>query len=59
MPPVLPSGLEAFTDHVIPLLRKRGVFRTEYTRTHAARALRDPRPENHFTATARGGLVPA
>jgi N-acetyl-S-(2-succino)cysteine monooxygenase len=22
MPPVLPSGLEAFTEHVIPLLRK-------------------------------------
>ena len=31
MPPVLPSGLEAFTEHVIPLLRQRGVFRTEYT----------------------------
>jgi FMN-dependent oxidoreductase (nitrilotriacetate monooxygenase family) len=33
MPPVLPSGLEAFTDHVIPLLRKRGLFRHDYTGT--------------------------
>jgi hypothetical protein len=48
MPPVLPSGLEAFTDHVIPLLRRRGVFRTEYT----GRTLREhygvPRPQNVF-----------
>ena len=48
MPPVLPSGLEAFTDHVIPLLRQRGVFRTEYS----GRTLREhygiPRPENVF-----------
>ena len=41
MPPVLPSGLEAFAEHVIPLLRRRGVFRTEYTGAHPARALRD------------------
>jgi len=52
MPPVLPSGLEAFTEHVIPLLRQCGVFRTEYT----GRTLREhcgiPPPENVFT-TAR------
>ena len=45
--------------HVIPLLRKAGVFRTEYT----GRTLREhygiPRPENQFTAADRGGLVPA
>jgi hypothetical protein len=44
---------------VIPLLRKAGVFRTEYT----GRTLREhygiPRPENRFTAADRGGLVPA
>jgi FMN-dependent oxidoreductase (nitrilotriacetate monooxygenase family) len=59
MPAALPSGLEAFTEHVIPLLRKAGVFRTEYT----GRTLREhygiPRPENQFTAAARDGLVPA
>ncbi len=30
MPPVLPSGLEAFVDHVVPILQRRGLFRTEY-----------------------------
>jgi FMN-dependent oxidoreductase (nitrilotriacetate monooxygenase family) len=33
MPAVLPSGLEAFTEHVIPLLRKRGLHREDYTGT--------------------------
>ena len=27
---IYPSGLAAFVDHVIPLLQKRGIFRTEY-----------------------------
>lgn len=31
MPPYLPGGLEDFVDHVVPILRKRGLFRTEYT----------------------------
>jgi FMN-dependent oxidoreductase (nitrilotriacetate monooxygenase family) len=31
MPPVLPSGLEVFVDQVVPILRARGLFRTEYT----------------------------
>ncbi|WP_437798323.1 LLM class flavin-dependent oxidoreductase [Sorangium sp. So ce693] len=46
MPPVLPSGLEAFVEHVVPILQKRGLFRTEYT----GQTLRDnyglPRPAN-------------
>lgn len=33
MPPLLPSGLAAFVDHVVPILRSRGLFRTEYTAT--------------------------
>lgn len=33
MPPVLPSGLTVFVDEVIPILQKRGLFRTEYTGT--------------------------
>ena len=37
MPPVLPAGLEDFVDHVVPVLRRRGLFRTEYT----GRTLRD------------------
>jgi len=30
MPPILPAQLETFVDHVIPLLQKRGLFRTQY-----------------------------
>jgi len=50
MPPLLPSGLEEFVEHVVPLLQKRGLFRTEYT----GHTLRDhyglPRPQNQYTA---------
>ncbi len=31
MPAVLPSGLEIFVEEVIPILRRRGLFRCEYT----------------------------
>jgi hypothetical protein len=48
MPPVLPSGLEAFVDLVVPILQERGLFRTEYT----GRTLREHyglgRPDNRF-----------
>lgn len=30
MPDVFPSGLELFVDHVVPILRDRGLFRREY-----------------------------
>jgi len=30
MPAVLPSGLEAFVDHVVPVLQQRELFRREY-----------------------------
>ncbi|MGP8009870.1 MAG: LLM class flavin-dependent oxidoreductase [Acidimicrobiales bacterium] len=50
MPPLLPSGLELFVEHVVPILRDRGLYRREYTGT----TLRDhyglPRPTNqHLT----------
>lgn len=48
MGPLLPSSLEHFVDHVIPILRSRGLFREEYSGT----TLRDhydlPRPVNRF-----------
>lgn len=44
MPPYYPGGLDVFTSTVVPILRSRGLFRTEYTGT----TLRDhfglPRP---------------
>jgi FMN-dependent oxidoreductase (nitrilotriacetate monooxygenase family) len=48
MPPVLPWMLEVFVAEVVPLLRKRGLFRSEYT----GETLRDhyglARPEARF-----------
>ncbi|MES4893312.1 LLM class flavin-dependent oxidoreductase [Streptomyces sp. NPDC096012] len=53
MPAVLPSGLEAFVGHVVPILRARGLLRAEYG---ARRTLREryglPRPANQYTAPA-------
>jgi hypothetical protein len=44
MGPALPRSLEQFIDHVVPLLQRRGLFRTEYS----GRTLREhygiPRP---------------
>jgi FMN-dependent oxidoreductase (nitrilotriacetate monooxygenase family) len=52
MPPVLPAGLTAFVDEVVPILQRRGLFRTGYE----GRTLRDnyglPRPANRNTRTA-------
>ena len=49
MPPVLPTGLDDFVDHVVPELQRRGLFRTEYTGT----TLRDhyglARPADQFS----------
>ncbi|MEU5984553.1 LLM class flavin-dependent oxidoreductase [Streptomyces sp. NPDC047434] len=49
MPPVLPTGLAAFVDKVVPILQERGRFRTEYT----GGTLRDhyglPRPAGSLT----------
>jgi FMN-dependent oxidoreductase (nitrilotriacetate monooxygenase family) len=37
MPPILPQGLEAFAELVVPELQRRGLFRTDY----AGRTLRE------------------
>jgi hypothetical protein len=31
MPPHLPGGFEVFADEVVPILQRRGLFRTEYS----------------------------
>jgi alkanesulfonate monooxygenase SsuD/methylene tetrahydromethanopterin reductase-like flavin-dependent oxidoreductase (luciferase family) len=52
MPAVLPSGLDAFVEHVVPLLRARGLLRTEYG---PRRTLREryglPRPANQYLSS--------
>ena len=54
MPAVLPSGQETFVDHVVPVLRARGLFRTEYTGS----TLRDhyglQRPLNRYSGALAG-----
>lgn len=54
MPPILPTGLTDFVDQVVPILQKRGLFRTEYE----GRTLRDnlglKRPANRFAAIGAG-----
>ena len=52
MPDVLPEGLEVFVEHVVPLLRRKGIFRQAY----AGRTLRD-----HFglvRPSVRPGVAP-
>ena len=50
MPPWLPGGFEAFASEVVPILRRRGLFREDYEGT----TLRDhyglPRPESGYAA---------
>jgi FMN-dependent oxidoreductase (nitrilotriacetate monooxygenase family) len=48
MPDAFPSGAEIFVDHVVPLLRKRGVFRTEYTGTTLREHLGLSRPSSQY-----------
>ncbi|MGW3305789.1 LLM class flavin-dependent oxidoreductase [Streptomyces sp. NPDC001073] len=59
MPAVLPSGLDAFVDQVVPLLRARGLLRTEYgPRTTLRERYGLPRPTNQYTRpTTQPALV--
>jgi FMN-dependent oxidoreductase (nitrilotriacetate monooxygenase family) len=52
MPAHSPGGLAAFVDHVVPILQRRGLFRTEYE----GRTLRDHyglnRPQSRYARSA-------
>jgi FMN-dependent oxidoreductase (nitrilotriacetate monooxygenase family) len=48
MPAVLPSGIEAFADRVVPILQERGLFRTAYTGSTLREHYGLPRPANRF-----------
>ncbi|MGW6448319.1 LLM class flavin-dependent oxidoreductase [Lentzea sp. NPDC055074] len=50
MPAVLPSGLERFADEVLPILRRRGLFRSEYTGTTLREHYGLQRPVSQFAA---------
>jgi len=55
MAPWLPGGLQDFIDHVVPQLRKRGLFRTEYKGATLREHLGLKRPR-HPAARARDAL---
>ena len=46
--PYLPEGLDDFVDRVIPVLQRRGLFRTEYEGKTLRENLGLPRPKNRF-----------
>ncbi|MGY4976744.1 LLM class flavin-dependent oxidoreductase [Streptomyces sp. 900105755] len=48
MAPALPSGLAAFVDHVLPILRAKGLFREEYEGTTLREHYGLPVPANQF-----------
>jgi FMN-dependent oxidoreductase (nitrilotriacetate monooxygenase family) len=48
MPDMFPSGAEIFVDHVVPELRKRGIFRHEYTGNTLRHHLGLERPRSQY-----------
>jgi FMN-dependent oxidoreductase (nitrilotriacetate monooxygenase family) len=52
MPAALPSGLEEFVDHVVPLLQARGLFREEYTGSTLREHYGLARPANQYARLA-------
>jgi len=53
MPPVLPTGLDDIAELLLPELRRRGLFRSEYSGTTLRDHLGLERPENRYRETAR------
>jgi FMN-dependent oxidoreductase (nitrilotriacetate monooxygenase family) len=51
MPAVLPSGLGLFVDHVVPILQRRGLFRSEYEGTTLREHYGLARPDNRNSST--------
>jgi FMN-dependent oxidoreductase (nitrilotriacetate monooxygenase family) len=51
MPPWLTGGFEVFVEEVVPILRRRGLFRTEYTGSTLREHLGLDRPASQYTRT--------
>jgi len=52
MPAVLPSGFELFAEHVVPILRQRGLIRDEYTGTTLREHYGLPRPASQYAGSS-------
>jgi alkanesulfonate monooxygenase SsuD/methylene tetrahydromethanopterin reductase-like flavin-dependent oxidoreductase (luciferase family) len=57
MPPVLPEMLDVFIAEVVPLLRRRGLFRSGYDGAMLRDHYRLPRPDLNFVAGPQDRLV--
>lgn len=53
MPPYLTGGFDTFVSEVVPILRKRGLFRQEYSGSTLREHYGLPRPESVFAADQR------
>jgi FMN-dependent oxidoreductase (nitrilotriacetate monooxygenase family) len=51
-PPILPGGLTTFVEQVVPVLQRRGLFRTEYDLGTLRERYGVARPEDHFPEPA-------
>jgi FMN-dependent oxidoreductase (nitrilotriacetate monooxygenase family) len=56
MPPTIPDQLEVFVDEVVPILQRRGLFRTEYEGSTLREHYGLERPASQFAGTAVGAL---
>jgi N-acetyl-S-(2-succino)cysteine monooxygenase len=57
MPPILPTALTDFVDQVVPILQRRGLFRTEYEGRTLRENLGLKRPANSFAERIRTGAA--
>ena len=57
MPDMFPSGAEIFVDYVVPELRRRGIFRHEYTGNTLRHHLGLERPRSQYEESH--GLIQA
>ena len=57
MPPLLPAQLEVFTAEVVPILQRRGLFRTEYTGTTLREHYGLPWPPSAFDSRPLRGAA--
>jgi alkanesulfonate monooxygenase SsuD/methylene tetrahydromethanopterin reductase-like flavin-dependent oxidoreductase (luciferase family) len=57
MTDVNPSGIENFVEHVVPILRERGIYRREYTGATLREHLGLDRPEGRRGSARRHALA--
>ena len=58
MPPAFPEGFEVFLDEVLPILRKRGLFRHEYAGSTLREQYGLSRPVSRFALKSASRTVP-